>query len=42
MTVSGGSVRLEIMKGKKPLSVNDVRVSERDARRLTRFMLENF
>lgn len=42
MAVSDGSVRLEIIKGKKPVFANDVPVSEKDARRLTRFLQENF
>jgi L-ascorbate metabolism protein UlaG (beta-lactamase superfamily) len=42
VTVSGENVRLEIIKGKKPIFANDLPVSAKDAKRLTRFIQENF
>lgn len=42
MSVSGQSVRMEITKGKKPMFANDLLISDKDARRLTRFLQENF
>jgi hypothetical protein len=42
MTVSGESVKLEIVKGKKPVFAKDMPVSEKDAGRLKKYLLENF
>jgi len=42
MTISDGTVRLEIMKGKKPTFANSMPVTEKDAARLKKYLLENF
>jgi L-ascorbate metabolism protein UlaG (beta-lactamase superfamily) len=42
MSVSGSSVRLSIVKGKKPVFAKDMPVTEKDAKRLTRYLQENF
>jgi hypothetical protein len=42
MMVSGENVKLEIVKGKKPVFANDIPVSEKDAKRLTKYIQENF
>jgi hypothetical protein len=42
LAVSGATVKVEIAKGKKPLFAGDIPVSERDAKRLTRYLHENF
>ncbi|MER3407744.1 MAG: hypothetical protein C4292_02900, partial [Nitrososphaera sp.] len=42
MTVSGTDIRVDIVKGKKPVFAGNIPVSERDARRLERYMAENF
>ncbi len=42
LSVSGSSVRLDVMKGKKPMFAKDVPVSEQDARKLVRYLQENF
>jgi len=42
MSISGSSVRLDITKGKKSVFAGDLPVSEKDARRLARYLHENF
>ena len=42
LSVSGTTVKVEIAKGKKPVLAGDIPVSERDAKRLTRYLHENF
>lgn len=42
MTVSDTSVRIDIVKGRKAVFAGDVPVSERDAKRLLRYLAENF
>lgn len=40
--VSESSVRLDVLKGKKPMFAKDIPVSEQDARKLVRYLQENF
>ncbi|AIC16544.1 MBL fold metallo-hydrolase [Nitrososphaera viennensis] len=42
LTISGTTVKTSIIKGKKPLFAGDIRVSERDAKKLSRYIRENF
>lgn len=42
LSISDGTVRLEITKGKKPTFANSMPVSEKDAARLKKYLLENF
>ncbi|MEO9362588.1 MAG: MBL fold metallo-hydrolase [Nitrososphaera sp.] len=42
LVVSGTTVKTSIIKGKKPLFAGDIRVSERDAKKLSRYIRENF
>lgn len=42
LVVSGTTVKASIAKGKKAVFADDIRVSERDAKKLTRYILENF
>jgi L-ascorbate metabolism protein UlaG (beta-lactamase superfamily) len=42
MSVSESSVRLHIVRGKKPMFSKDIPVEEKDAKRLTRYLHENF
>ncbi len=42
LTVSGNTVRIDITKGKKTLFAGDMQVSERDSKRIIRYLHENF
>jgi L-ascorbate metabolism protein UlaG (beta-lactamase superfamily) len=42
LVISGTTVKVEIIKGKKPMFAADMPVSERDAKRLARYITENF
>ncbi|AIF85314.1 putative Zn-dependent hydrolase of beta-lactamase fold [Candidatus Nitrososphaera evergladensis SR1] len=42
LVVSGTTVKTSIIKGKKPMFAGDIRVSERDAKKLSRYIQENF
>lgn len=42
LAVSGTTVKASIVKGKKAVFADDIRVSERDAKKLSRYILENF
>lgn len=42
LVLSGTTVKTSIIKGKKPLFAGDIRVSERDAKKLSRYIRENF
>ena len=42
LAVSGTTVKVEIIKGKRPMFAADMPVSERDAKRLARYISENF
>ncbi|HEX2014597.1 MAG TPA: MBL fold metallo-hydrolase [Nitrososphaera sp.] len=42
MVVSGNSVKLDITKGKKPVFAENIPVSDRDSKKLLRYIHENF
>jgi hypothetical protein len=42
LVVSGNSVRIDIIKGKKPMFAGDMQVDERDAKRIIQYLHENF
>jgi hypothetical protein len=42
LVVSGNSVRIDITKGKKSVFAGDMQVSEKDSRRIIRYLRENF
>jgi hypothetical protein len=42
LTISGTTVKVEIAKGKKAVFSDNIRVDERDARKLSRYIKENF
>jgi L-ascorbate metabolism protein UlaG (beta-lactamase superfamily) len=42
MLVSGNTVRIDVTKGKKALFARDMQVSERDSKRIIRYIHENF
>ena len=42
LVISDGSVRIDIVKGKKPMFAGDMEVSERDSKRLKKYLNENF
>jgi L-ascorbate metabolism protein UlaG (beta-lactamase superfamily) len=42
LSVSGNTVRIDIVKGKKQVFVEDLQVSEKDSKRLIRYLQENF
>jgi hypothetical protein len=42
MVVSDNHVRIDITKGKKPMFANDIPVSERDSKKLRRYLVENY
>jgi L-ascorbate metabolism protein UlaG (beta-lactamase superfamily) len=42
MVVSGNTVRIDVTKGKKALFARDMQVSERDSKRIIRYLRENF
>ncbi|MEW6603555.1 MAG: MBL fold metallo-hydrolase [Thermoproteota archaeon] len=42
LTVSGNTVRIDITKGKKTMFAGDMQVDEKDARRIVRYLRENF
>jgi hypothetical protein len=42
LVVSGNSVRIDIIKGKKAMFSNDLEVTDRDSKRLVRYLQENF
>ncbi|HEX6281544.1 MAG TPA: MBL fold metallo-hydrolase [Nitrososphaera sp.] len=42
LSVSGNTVRINIIKGKKPVFAEDIQVSERDSKKIIRYLQENF
>jgi L-ascorbate metabolism protein UlaG (beta-lactamase superfamily) len=42
LSVSGNAVRINITKGKKPVFAEDLQVSEKDSKRIIRYLQENF
>jgi L-ascorbate metabolism protein UlaG (beta-lactamase superfamily) len=42
LSVSGNTVRINITKGKKPVFAEDLQVSEKDSKKITRYLQENF
>ncbi|MGI0016151.1 MAG: hypothetical protein ACREBU_22245, partial [Nitrososphaera sp.] len=42
LVVSGNSVKVDITKGKKPVFAGNIPVSERDSKKLVRYLHENF
>jgi phosphoribosyl 1,2-cyclic phosphodiesterase len=42
LTISSTTVKVEIVKGKKAIFADDIRVNERDAKKLSRYIKENF
>jgi hypothetical protein len=42
LSVSGNTVRINIMKGKKPVFAEELPVSEKDSKKITRYLQENF
>jgi L-ascorbate metabolism protein UlaG (beta-lactamase superfamily) len=42
LAISGTTVKVGIVKGKKPMFADDIRVDERDAKKLSRYIRENF
>lgn len=42
LAISGTTVKVGIVKGKKPMFAGDIRVDERDAKKLSRYIRENF
>ena len=42
LSVSGNAVRINITKGKKPVFAEDLQVSEKDSKRIIRYLHENF
>jgi len=42
LLVSGNNVRIDITKGKKPVFAGDMQVSEKDSKRIIRYLHENF
>jgi L-ascorbate metabolism protein UlaG (beta-lactamase superfamily) len=42
LSVSGNTVRINITKGKKPVFAEDLQVSEKDSKRIIRYLQDNF
>jgi hypothetical protein len=42
LSVSGNTVRIDITKGKKQVFAEDLQVSEKDSKKLLRYLQENF
>jgi hypothetical protein len=42
LVISGATVKVDVVKGKKPVFAAEMSVSERDAKKLTRYIRENF
>jgi L-ascorbate metabolism protein UlaG (beta-lactamase superfamily) len=42
LSVSGNTVRINITKGKKPVFAEDLQVSEKDSKKIIRYLQENF
>jgi hypothetical protein len=42
LVVSGNTVRIDVTKGKKVLFAGDLQVSEKDSKRILRYLRENF
>jgi hypothetical protein len=42
LSVSGNTVRINIKKGKKPVFAEELPVSEKDSKKITRYLQENF
>jgi hypothetical protein len=42
LSVSGNTVAINITKGKKPVFAKDLQVSEKDSKRIIRYLQENF
>jgi hypothetical protein len=42
LSISENTVKINITKGKKPVIVEDLQVSEKDSRKIIRYLQENF
>jgi hypothetical protein len=42
LSVSGNTVRIDIKKGKKPVFTEELPVNEKDSKKITRYLQENF
>jgi hypothetical protein len=42
LSVSENTVRINIQKGKKPVFAEELPVSEKDSKKITRYLQENF
>jgi hypothetical protein len=42
LSISENTVRINIMKGKKPVFAEEIQVSEKDSKKIFRYLQENF